>query len=109
MAPLRVSIGISICLSLFSALGPVVIHFSTLFLCVCFFLFGHASSTRFIVAYLDAFVRYDVIFCVWGFTVGVLILMGRYGVCLVVCFWSCCCRCFHVCLFVVCGVMQIKV
>ena len=76
MAPLRVSVGISICLSLFSALGPVVIHFCTLFLCVCFFLFGHAPSTRFIIAYLDAFVRYNVIFCVWGFTVGVFGLGG---------------------------------
>ena len=87
MAPLRVSVGISICLSLFSVLGPVVIyfytlylrvcfffiHFCTLCLCVCFFLFGHASLTRFVVAYLYVFVRLDVIFCVWGFTVGVLI------------------------------------
>ena len=73
MAPLRVSVGISICLSLFSSLGPVVIHFCTLFLCVCFFLFGHAPSTRFIIAYLDAFVRFDVIFCLGGCTVGVLI------------------------------------
>ena len=60
MAPLRVSVGISICLSLFSVLGHVVIyfytlylrvcfffiHFCTLCLCVCFFLFGHLRNTE---------------------------------------------------------------
>ena len=54
MAPLRVSVGISICLSLFSALGPVVIYFCTLYLRVCFFLFIS-------VLYVFAFVSFYLV------------------------------------------------
>ena len=54
MAPLRVSVGISICLSLFSVLGPVVIYFYTLYLRVCFFLFIS-------VLYVFAFVSFYLV------------------------------------------------
>ena len=54
MAPLRVLVGSSTCLSLFSVLGPVVIYFYTLYLRVCFFLFIS-------VLYVFAFVSFYLV------------------------------------------------